>query len=300
MATYTTSGYYTVTEMNGQFVVGSVYRSARSTLVNDSAPDNIFRVGDHVTVTDDTGYTSAEIVVGFTSDGVITVDDQGNYNLTTNNASYAYGQPIDSNADDFPVCFVKGTLIDTDRGPVAIESLRVGDKVLGSTGYRTVKWIGWRHYHAVALRTPEQRVACLPIRIEAGALGRHLPSQDLLVSPWHHIFIDGLLVRAKDLLNGVSIVQDTHLTEFSYYHLELDQFDVVRAYGVFSESWADGGNRSFFQNVNVTSLRPEDNVRRLANRPGFRVVRKAAEIAGIQKNVAASRASTLFADAAPH
>lgn len=62
-------------------------------------------------------------------------------------------------------------------------------------------------------------------------------------------------------------------THVEYYHLELDEFDVVQAHGVFSESWADGGNRSFFENVKVTELKPGDSIRRQADRPGFALMR---------------------------
>ena len=82
-----------------------------------------------------------------------------------------------------------------------------------------------------------------------------------------------MLVRAHDLINGLSIVQEIHRREVSYFHVELDRFDVVLAHGVYSESWADGGNRDFFQNADRATLRPEDMKRRLAPRPGFEVVR---------------------------
>jgi hypothetical protein len=181
-----------------------------------------------------------------------------------------------------PVCFVKGALIDTPEGPVAIEALEIGDKVLGRSGVREVKWIGWRNYGAAVMRTEEQQERICPVRIQAGALGENLPTRDLEVSPWHHLFVDGLLVRARDLVNGVTIVQERARRPVSYYHIELDQFDVVLAHGVYSEAWADGGNRDFFQNVDVTTLRPEDQSRRRAPRPGFAVLRDPARIEEIR------------------
>ncbi|CAM4318588.1 Hedgehog/Intein (Hint) domain-containing protein [Bordetella tumbae] len=245
-------------------------------------------------------------VVGFVNEGMILTypSEEGDtlYTMVTTSSAdqYAVGQTVPYNTDPFlgsPPCFVNGTLIETDSGPVAVESLAVGDKVMSLTGLRTVKWIGWRHYQGAVLRTHEQRAESLPIRILTGALGANLPSQDLRVSPWHHLYIDEVLIRAKDLVNGKSIFQETNVIDFSYYHVELDQFDVILAHGVLSESWADGGNRSFFQNVDVTTLRPKDMQRRRARRPGFKVLREADEIAVIHKRIAA-RAEGLFIEPA--
>lgn len=287
MATFTPSGFYEVSrDASGNFVVSAVFRSDPVAIRNGES-GTVFEVGQSVTVETDF-YTATETIVAFTSDGIITLDSaSGYYTLQTSNDALPRDTILDVNTNPFPVCFVKGTLIDTEQGAVPIEALAIGDKVLGSTGYRTVKWIGWRHYHAVALRTAAQRKACAPVRIRAGALGDHQPSQDLSVSPWHHIYLDGVLVRANDLVNGTSIFQDSNISEFSYYHVELDSFDVISAHGVFSESWADGGNRDFFQNVDVTTLRPEDKKRRLANRPGFIALRNASEIAVIHARFAA-------------
>lgn len=101
------------------------------------------------------------------------------------------------------------------------------------------------------------------------------------------------MVRAKDLINGVSIFQESDTTEFSCCHVELEQFDVIQAHGVYSESYADGGNRDFFQNVDATTLRPEDKESGLAQRPGFSVLRKPADITAIQARLAA-RAEVCF------
>jgi hypothetical protein len=216
----------------------------------------------------------------------------GNKLILFTNNPYPYpSEPLIITIDrttPFPVCFVKGTLITTSRGPVAIEDLIEGDTVQGSTGWRTVKWVGWRKYGANAFKTEESISRIAPVRIRAHAIADNVPSSDLLTSPWHHLFVDGKLVRAGDLINGTTITQETHVTEVSYYHVELDQFDVIMAHGIYSESWADGGNRNFFQNVDVTSLRPEDMKRRRASRPGFDhlVLRQGKALASIQDHVA--------------
>lgn len=286
MATYTTNGFYYLTKStDGRYVIATGFSNDKTTVTSTVAGDT-FSISDLVMVRA-TGYYMSEVIVAFTSDGVITKLNDRNYTLQTSNPNYKNGAILGTHTNPFPVCFVQGTLIETNRGPIPVEALVIGDQIVCSQGLRTVKWLGWRHYHAISLGTAAQRLACTPVRIKAGALGDNEPSQDLRVSPWHHLYVDGVLVRANDLINGKSIVQETETVEFGYYHVELDQFDVIRAHGVYSESWADGGNRDFFQNVDVTSLRPEDKKRRMADRPGFVALRKAADIAVIHDRIAA-------------
>ncbi|CAM4318628.1 Hedgehog/Intein (Hint) domain-containing protein [Bordetella tumbae] len=299
-------GYTVEPGEDGQYTVIHAFTPDSNNYLQ-SENEQFFIAGERVRMWGfDGGEFTNGTITGFVNEGVIVyfVDDagwRGHMLLTTNSVDdYVVGQAFPYNTDPFlgsPPCFVNGTLIETDSGPVAVESLAVGDKVMSLTGLRTVKWIGWRHYQGAVLRTHEQRAESLPIRILTGALGANLPSQDLRVSPWHHLYIDEVLIRAKDLVNGKSIFQETNVIDFSYYHVELDRFDVILAHGVLSESWADGGNRSFFQNVDVTTLRPKDMQRRRARRPGFKVLREADEIAVIHKRIAA-RAEGLFIELA--
>ncbi len=201
---------------------------------------------------------------------------------------YPVDTVITMDAAPYPVCFLKGSKIVTDRGAIAIEDLLAGDLVQTQSGWGTVKWVGNRSYGPAALSTTDQKIAAAPVRIRANAIEPNVPSMDLFVSPWHHLVVDGYLVRANDLINGTTIVQETHVTSVDYYHVELEQFDVIMAHGIYSESWADGGNRSFFQNADVTALRPTDLKRRRASRPGFDhlVLRKGKKLEAIQKKVA--------------
>lgn len=194
-----------------------------------------------------------------------------------------------------PVCFLRGTLVSTERGPVAVESLEVGDKLPCLNGSKTIKWVGRRSDRISDLRSVDL-AQYLPIRIRAGAISHMVPCKDLAVSPGHHVMISGYLVRAGDLVNGTTITQfsPNELERIDYFHIELDQFDMIDAHGVHSESWADGGNRSFFQNADVTTLRPTDARRRRAPRPGFDhlVLRKGNKLKTIQARIA--KRATLF------
>ena len=184
-----------------------------------------------------------------------------------------------------PVCFLAGTLINTEHGSKRVEDIKPGDKVhCLKGGLREVKWVGYRHERVQNL--PEAaREDFLPILVRANALADNVPNRDLRVSPGHHLWAEDyqVLVRAGDLVNGMTILRDRSISTISYYHIELDQFDAILAHNMYSEAYADGGNRDFFQNVNIAALRPIDRERRTAARPGFNAARDKALIANIRE-----------------
>ena len=81
-----------------------------------------------------------------------------------------------------------------------------------------------------------------------------MPTRDLLVSPDHCLFLDGVLVPAWLLVNGTSVVQEPGRAEIRYYHVELETHDVLLAEGAAAESWLDAGNRDWFENAAVARL----------------------------------------------
>jgi hypothetical protein len=89
----------------------------------------------------------------------------------------------------------------------------------------------------------------LPVCIKAGALADSVPRRDLWISPHHAMFIDGLLIEGRDLVNGTSIVQAERVETLSYFHIELETHDVIVAEGALSETYLDEDNRGMFQNA---------------------------------------------------
>jgi hypothetical protein len=142
-------------------------------------------------------------------------------------------------------CFTTGTHILTPRGEVAVETLREGDDVtLADGGAAKVAWLGHRR---VECRRHAKQLEVQPVRVCAGAFGPGLPARDLLLSPDHAVFTDGVLIPARYLLNGASIRQED-VDSVTYWHVELPRHDVLLAEGLPCESYLDTGNRHAFAN----------------------------------------------------
>ena len=153
-------------------------------------------------------------------------------------------------------CFAAGTHILTDRGEVAVEALREGDRLMTRDGaHRPIAWIGQRWIDTASHPHPER---VQPIRIRRGAFADNVPHRDLLVSPDHAIFVDGRLIPAKLLVNHASIAQDRPAGGIRYFHVELDRHDVILSEGLPTESYLDTGNRAAFANAGLALvLHPE-------------------------------------------
>ena len=135
----------------------------------------------------------------------------------------------------FP-CFAAGTFVETDTGPVAIESLKVGDLVRTlDNGLKPIRWIGQRRISG--------RADMAPILIRAGALGNY---RDLRVSPQHRMLVSDwrsevyfgesqVFVAAKHLIND-STIRCVPCNEITYVHMSFDQHEVIYAEGALSES----------------------------------------------------------------
>ena len=138
------------------------------------------------------------------------------------------------------ICFVRGTLIDTESGPKPIEDLCKGDLVRTMDhGMQPVRWIS-------STKVPGTG-GNAPICIRKGALKNE---RDLFVSPQHRMFLSGwqlelivgepeALVPAKFLVNDESIVKSER-DYVEYFHMMFDDHEIVFAEGTPSESFHPG------------------------------------------------------------
>src|SRR5262249_6879595 len=143
--------------------------------------------------------------------------------------------------------FCRGTRIRTPKGEVAIEALEIGDLVAVAGGPALpLKWIGRRSYRDwQAAGKPEVQ----PGLFKAGSLADHIPARDLRASREHAMLLNGVLVPARHLVNGVSILKLEDMEQIDYFHLELERHAVIFAEGAAAESFADDDSRAAFHNA---------------------------------------------------
>jgi hypothetical protein len=63
------------------------------------------------------------------------------------------------------------------------------------------------------------------------------------------MYIDGLLIEARYLVNGVNILQPDDTDAVQYIHIELSTHDVIMAEGAWSETFLDDDSRGVFHNA---------------------------------------------------
>ena len=162
-------------------------------------------------------------------------------------------QPASAGVPYTPACYCAGTRIRTPRGEIPVEQLAVDDLVITQSGApEPIRWIGTRSYAGRFLAGNDH---LLPIRFRAGSLGSGCPTRDLLVSPKHAMLIDGVLVAADLLVNGVTITRERAAPRVDYYHIELARHDAVWAEGALSETYIDDSNRNIFRNAETFAAR---------------------------------------------
>jgi hypothetical protein len=156
-------------------------------------------------------------------------------------------------------CFAAGTRLATPGGAVAVERLTAVDLVCtAGGGRRPVRWVG--HRDIVCADHPRPGTVH-PIRIAAHAFAPGRPQRDLLLSPDHAVFIDGVLIPVRYLVNDATIAAMPR-ARISYWHVELDRHDVLLAEGLACESYLDTGNRSAFANGGpAVQLHPDFGMR---------------------------------------
>ena len=196
--------------------------------------------GANPTITPDGSY----LILEAPSVNLATFDANGNpmsEQATTAELTFGTTGPFPT----FATCFAAGTRIACDASEVAVEDLRVGDRVrLADGGRSRIVWIGQRRIDCERHPDPD---AVLPVRIAPGAFGESVPARPLFLSPEHAVFAGGVLIPVRLLMNGSSIRQ-VERTTVTYYHVELERHAIVLADGLPAESFLDAGNRSWFDN----------------------------------------------------
>jgi hypothetical protein len=149
-------------------------------------------------------------------------------------------------------CFAAGTRLETPDGLVAVEDLAAGDVVTTREGVGRVVWAGHRAVDCARHPRPE---AVWPVRVAVHAFGPGMPARDVYLSPDHAVYVDGVLIPVKRLVNGGAIAQ-VRRASVVYHHIELERHDIVLAEGLPAESYLDTGDRADFGGGTTVLLHP--------------------------------------------
>jgi len=259
----TVNNFGSIASPSGMFGTAAYFGESRGTLVLETGGSltggvYAFRPGDAIDFQGLTYTTS-----GSPSNGTYEVGTPGNGtlaftgNYTGENFVFtSIDGGLETQITLEASCYRRGTRIRCERGERRIERLREGDRVATWRGtFEPIRWIGRRSYTGWYARgNPE----VLPVLIRAGALAEGIPTRDLWVSPGHAMFLDGMLIAARDLVNGESICQESWVEEVTYFHLEFERHEILFAEAASSESFVDDDSRQHFDNAAEYWLRYPD------------------------------------------
>jgi hypothetical protein len=193
-----------------------------------------FAAGDSITLNGVTGLTTSysagvlTLTSGSTTDTIAFSNPGGTLRVTAASGNTTITIP----------CFAAGTRIATPRGERLVEDLQPGDEVLTVLGeVLPVVWVGHRVVDCEAHPDPSR---VWPIRIQAHAFAQGAPRRDLFLSPDHAILAQGVLIPAKQLVNGTTIRQVAQ-PAVTYHHIELTRHAVILSDGLPTESFLDTG-----------------------------------------------------------
>ncbi|MEP2029396.1 MAG: Hint domain-containing protein [Paracoccaceae bacterium] len=179
------------------------------------------------------GLTSTEIGVAGAGTSLETIDYGASY--------YTQTTP---NSGTIP-CLTNGTLVQTEHGNMLVDELGAGMRLKTMDG--TFKPVRKLLSESVTAQQMRANAKLYPIRICAHTLGNGLPKRDLLVSRQHRMLVesrivkrmfgqDGVLIPAVKLLTLPGVYIDRSLESVTYFHLLLDEHEVIYAEGAPTES----------------------------------------------------------------
>lgn len=145
----------------------------------------------------------------------------------------------------------RGAVLQSDMGPVAVEDVVPGMRVLVADGsFVAVTWVGSMTLYPGHSPEPDDKPVTLT-RITADAFGTGRPMPDLVLGPRARICLrdsrlqgqfglDAAFVPARAFVDGVSVIEVTPAAPVSAYHLVLERQAAIRVMGIEVESYHPG------------------------------------------------------------
>lgn len=243
----------TTTTIPQNFVMD--FPSASSIPATYNVSTNTTTIGDGVSLL---GILGAGRTITLTGDPFnLATTGTANYSLFGTVVSYSKSFTQSDGSGGVITCYLAGSMIQTPDGEKAVETLQAGDLVKTYlNGQEIIAPLVWTGTARVTVNThlPDDK-AGYPVRIIKDAIADGVPSQDLLVTAEHCLFLNGAFTPVRMLVNGQSIFYDRSITSYNYFHIETQNHSIIMANGLLTETYLDTGNRfSFRQGGTVIKL----------------------------------------------
>ncbi|GGH34341.1 Hint domain-containing protein [Cribrihabitans marinus] len=154
--------------------------------------------------------------------------------------------------EDAFCAFCRGSLVETDIGPVAIEDLQPGDHVIDENG--TPQQVVWKGSTVLVPGRADARGRTHNlVRIMADAFGMQRPLSGVLAGPSARLMAtpchmrklsDGqqLLTPVREFVDGLNVIETSPPTPVELFHIGLRRHSVIRVDGLQFETYHPGVN----------------------------------------------------------
>jgi len=164
--------------------------------------------------------------------------------------------------------FARGTLVQTDFGPCAVEDLLPGDRIMTDEfGPVPLLWLGSMTLMPNAeIATPDHPPELTKLtRITADAFGIAHPMPDFLAGPGARLLQRPTALRefagqgpvltpARDFIDGVNVIEITPPTAIPLFHMMLARHATITAAGLKVETYHPGKNAGALMGPNTKAL----------------------------------------------
>lgn len=188
------------------------------------------------------GFSGTATRVGAGEDFGNDADGESIQRTSDGQDTFDFGLPTPGTTN---ICFADGTRLLTPEGDIAIEDLAVGDRLCTADhGPQPVRWVFSCTWQREQVSRSPNLAAVL---IRADALGAGFPNRDLRLSQQHRVLVRGAIARrmfgedevlipAKALLSMAGVSLEVPAQSVTYYHVMLDDHNIVTANGIAAES----------------------------------------------------------------
>ena len=154
--------------------------------------------------------------------------------------------------EDAVCAFTRGSMVMTEHGPIAVEDLLPGDRLLTDDGHSAP--LMWKGSTQIIPGRPDARGRQHRLtRIMADSFGMQKPMTDVLAGPSARILKtpvhlrklaggEPLLTNVQEFVDGMSVIETAPPTAVQVFHLCLPHHSVIQVGGLGFETYHPGAN----------------------------------------------------------